>query len=45
MKEYKFSRNFEVSVEVYVFKKALTMKKFSHTLWRAVRISQHWTKP
>ena len=24
--------------------KALTMKKFSYTLWR-VRILQHWTKP
>ena len=31
-------------VEVYVFMKALTMKKFSYTLWR-VRILQHWTKP
>ena len=50
MEEFQFSRSFDLrklsnmSVEVYVFMKALTMKKFSYTLWR-VRILQHWTKP
>ena len=47
MDEFQFSRSFEVwklcsmSVEVYVFMKALTMKKFSYTLGR-VKILQHW---
>ena len=50
MEEFQFSRSFDLrklcnmSVEVYVFMKALTMKKFSYTL-RRVRILQHWTKP
>ena len=49
MKEYQFSRLFDfgklfnMSVKVYIFMKALTMKKFSYTLGR-VRILQHWTK-
>ena len=49
MKEYQFSRLFDfgklfnMSVKVYIFTKALTMKKFSYTLGR-VRILQHWTK-
>ena len=43
---FKKSRSFDLrklcnmSVDVYVFMKALTMKKFSYTLWR-VRILQH----
>ena len=47
MEEFQFSRSFDLcntSVEVYVFIKTLTMKKFSYTLGR-VRILQHWTKP
>ena len=46
MKEYQFSRLFDfgklfnMSVKVYIFMKALTMKKFSYTLGR-VRILQH----
>ena len=49
MKEYQFSRPFDfrklfnMSVKVYIFMKALTMKKFSYTPWR-VRILQHWIK-
>ena len=49
MKEHQFSRRFDfrklfnMSVKVYIFMKAFTMKKFSYTLWR-VRILQHWTK-
>ena len=49
MKEYQFSplfdfgKLFNMSVKVYIFMKALTMKKFSYTLGR-VRILQHWTK-
>ena len=40
MEEFQFSRSFDLrklckmSVEVYVFMKALTIKKFSYTLWR-----------
>ena len=43
MEEFQFSRSFDLrnlcnmSVKVYVFMKALTMEKFSYTLWR-VRI-------
>ena len=50
MEEFQFSRSFDLrklcnmSVEVYIFMKALTMKKLSYTL-RRVRILQHWTKP
>ena len=48
MEESQFSSCFDLrrlcnmSVEVYVFMKALTMKKFSYTL-RRVRVLQHWT--
>ena len=49
MKEYQFSRLFDfgklfnMSVKVYIFMKALTIKKFSYTLGRVI-ILQHWTK-
>ena len=50
MEEFQFSRSFDLrmlynmSVEVYVFIKVSTVKKFSYTLWR-VKILQHWRKP
>ena len=41
-KNFDFRNVFNMSVEVYVFMKALTMKKLSYTLWR---VGMDWTKP
>ena len=47
MEEFQFSRSFDLRklcnmpVEVYVFTKALTVKKFSYTLWEFYNIGQN----
>ena len=49
MKECQLSRSFyyrklfKTFVKVYIFMKALIVKKFSYTLWR-VKILKHWIK-